>query len=64
MIPATTAGQEHVTVTTHSVERLTVRLGLPYAEALTRFEQLVPAAPLEKFLTGLRPSPPSHVRCS
>jgi hypothetical protein len=50
MIPATTASQEHVTVTAHSVERLTVRLGLPYAEALTRFEQLVPAAPLEKFL--------------
>ena len=48
--PTTTAGQEHVTVTAHSVERLTVRLGLPYAEALTRFEQLVPAAPLEKFL--------------
>jgi hypothetical protein len=52
MIPATTTGQEHVTVTAHSVERLTVRLGLPYAEALTRFEQLVPAAPLEKFLAA------------
>jgi hypothetical protein len=44
--------QEHVTVTTHRVERLTVRLGQPYAEALTRFEQLVPAAPLEKFLAA------------
>jgi hypothetical protein len=52
MITATTAGQEHVTITAHSVERLTVRLGLPYAEALTRFEQLVPAAPLEKFLAA------------
>ena len=50
--PATTAGQEHVTVTAHTVERLTARLGLPYAEALTRFEQLVPAAPLEKFLAA------------
>lgn len=48
--PTTTAGQEHVTVTARSVERLTVRLGLLYAEALTRFEQFVPAAPLEKFL--------------
>jgi hypothetical protein len=52
MIPATTAGQDHVTVTPHTVERLTARLGLPYAEALTRFEQLVPAAPLEKFLAA------------
>jgi len=52
MIPATRAGQEQVTVTAHSVERLTVRPGLPYAEALTRFEQLVPAAPLEKFLAA------------
>src|SRR6266851_2899968 len=52
MIPATRASQERVTVTAHSVERLTVRLGLPYAEALTRFEQLVPAAPLEKFLAA------------
>lgn len=52
MIPAATAGQEHVTVAEHSVERLAVQLGLPYAEALVRFEELVPAAPLEKFLTA------------
>jgi hypothetical protein len=52
MITAATAGQEHVAVSVHSVERLTVRLGLPYAEALTRFEQLVPAAPLETFLAA------------
>ena len=48
MTTTTTPDQEHVTA--HSVERLTVPLGLPYAEALTRFEQLVPAAPMEKFL--------------
>ena len=50
MTPATTPDQENVTVTDHNVERLTVQLQLPYAEAVTRFEQLVPAAPMEKFL--------------
>src|SRR5262249_40951892 len=52
MITATTGGEEHVTIIAHRVERLTVRLGLPYADVLTRFEQLVPAAPLEKFLAA------------
>src|SRR5260370_7826730 len=52
MIHATTGDLGHVTVTAHGVERLTGRRGLPYAEALTRFEQLGPAAPLEKFLAA------------
>lgn len=47
MAPAT--DQDHVSVTVHSVERLTVRLGLPYAEAIARFEKAVPAAPLAEF---------------
>jgi hypothetical protein len=40
---------DQVQVTSHSVERLTVRLGTGYAQAVERFEQLVPAAPLERF---------------
>jgi len=42
---------DRVQVTSHSVERLTVRLGIDYAQAVERFEQLVPAAPLERFRT-------------
>lgn len=38
-----------VQVTSHSVERITVRLGVDYAQALERFDRLVPPAPLEQF---------------
>jgi uncharacterized protein (DUF302 family) len=41
--------QEHVNTTTHPVERLAVRLGYSYAEAVRRFEELVPVVPAAQF---------------
>lgn len=52
MTSTAAGGQEHVITTAHNVERLTVRLELTFSEALARFEQLVPAVPMEKILAA------------